>query len=217
MAVDVTLKADITVVCGSSGSGKSGWIKQQLKGRKRVIVWDVDEEYTEESGFVAVRSISELLGLLKRRKTGRFAYVPESLKEFNAWCMAAFYWGYCTAIAEETADVTTPSKAPAGWGILVRRGRKRGVSIFGVTQRPAESDKTIMGNASMIHCGYLELLPDRQYMAVRMGLSVEDLENLEELEFFQKRKKVINKGKVIFKDGASKKKQKATSKSKSRA
>lgn len=198
MGVDVTLKADITVVCGSSGSGKSAWIKQQLKGRKRVIVWDIDEEYTEEVGFIAVYSMRDLLGLLKKRKVGRFAYVPKSLEDFNPWCMAAFAWGHCTAIAEETADVTTSAKAPAGWGILIRRGRKRGISIFGVTQRPAESDKTIMGNASKIHCGYLELLPDRQYMAVRMGIPIDDLTNLNDLEYYEKVKKEIKKGKVKF-------------------
>jgi len=59
MAVDVTLKANITVVCGSSGSGKSAWTKRQIKGRGRVIVWDVDEEYINEQGFQAVRDKGE--------------------------------------------------------------------------------------------------------------------------------------------------------------
>ena len=122
MAVDVTLKANITVVCGSSGSGKSAWTKRQIKGKPRVIVWDIDEEYINEQGFEAVRDRGHLIELTLKRKKGRFAYVPSSLDEFGLWCKVAFAWGNCTAIAEETADVTSPAKAPAGWGALVRRG-----------------------------------------------------------------------------------------------
>lgn len=200
MAVDVTLKADITVVCGSSGSGKSAWIKKQLKGRKRVIVWDVDEEYTEEAGFIAVRSMRELLRLLKKRKTGRFSYVPCALVEFDNWCLAAFGWGKCTAVAEETADVTTPSKAPAGWGALVRRGRKRGISVIGVTQRPAESDKTIIGNASKIHCGMLKRPQDRKYMSLEMDIERAVVDELNPLEWLEVEAGVngYKKGKLRF-------------------
>ena len=185
MAVDVTLKADITAVCGSSGSGKSAWVKQQLKGRARVIVWDVDEEYVKEKGFVAVRDRGKLIELLLKRKKGRFAYVPKSLADFDLWSKAAFAWGNCTAIAEETADVTTPAKAPEGWGMLIRRGRKRGITIIGVTQRPAESDKTIIGNASLIHCGMLKRPQDRKYMALEMNIKQEIMDKLKPLDWVE--------------------------------
>ncbi len=199
MAVDVTLKADITVVCGSSGSGKSAWIKQQLKGRSRVIVWDIDEEYIDEKGFQAVRSRAELLILLQKRKKGRFAYVPKNLNEFNLWCRAAFAWGNCTAIAEETADVTTPSKAPDGWGVLIRRGRKRGIAVIGVTQRPAESDKTIIGNASLIHSGLLKRPQDRKYMAAEMDIDLKLMNDLKPLEWIESTgDKIVKKGKLKF-------------------
>jgi len=200
VAVDVTLKADITVVCGSSGSGKSAWVKKQIKVKPRVIVWDVDEEYTNEKGFEAVTSKRDLLRLVKSRKKGRFAYVPKNLGEFDFWCKVAFAWGNCTAIAEETADVTTPAKAPEGWGVLVRRGRKRGISIIGVSQRPAESDKTIIGNASLIHCGMLKRPQDRKYMALEMDVDKSVLDSLKPLEWVEIKAGVQGhkKGKLRF-------------------
>ncbi len=51
-----------------------------------------------------------------------------------------------TVIVEELADVTTPQKAPESWGVLLRRGRKYGISTYAVTQRIQEIDKTIIGN-----------------------------------------------------------------------
>jgi len=185
MAVDVTLKANITVVCGSSGSGKSAWTKRQIKGRARVIVWDIDEEYINEQGFQAVRDKAELIHLLRTRKKGRFAYVAKSLNEFDFWCKAAFAWGNCTAVAEETADVTTPAKAPEGWGMLVRRGRKRGITIYGVTQRPAESDKTIIGNATLVHCGFLKRPQDRKYMSAEMNIKQSIVDDLKPLDWVE--------------------------------
>jgi hypothetical protein len=99
--------------------------------------------------------------------------------------LAAFSWGNCTAVAEETADVTTPAKAPVGWGTLVRRGRKRGISIIGVTQRPAESDKTIIGNATKIHCGMLKRPQDRKYMALEMDVPLQVVNELKPLEWLE--------------------------------
>ena len=199
MAVDVTLKANITVVCGSSGSGKSAWTKQQIKGHSRVIVWDVDEEYIKEQGFTAVRERGQLIELLLKRKKGRFAYVPKGLGDFDMWCKAAFAWGDCLAIAEETADVTTPAKAPEGWGMIVRRGRKRGISIIGVTQRPAESDKTIVGNATVIHCGFLKRPQDRKYMAAEMNINQSIIDNLKPLDWVESSADgKIKKGRMRF-------------------
>ena len=40
------------------------------------------------------------------------------------------------------------SKAPGNWGILVRRGLKRGISLYCISQRWSEADKTAFGNAS---------------------------------------------------------------------
>src|SRR3569623_2110456 len=112
--VDVTRAASIIVVCGSSGSGKSAWVKQRIAKARRVLVWDVDDEY---EGFERITAPAALI------------------EAFDLWARAAFAWGNCTAVAEELAGVTTPGKAPPGWHQLVSRGRKRGIEVIGETQR----------------------------------------------------------------------------------
>ena len=61
---------------------------------------------------------------------------------------AGRYIAPLVCIAEELADVTNASKAPGNWGILLRRGLKRGITIYAISQRWAEADKTAIGNAS---------------------------------------------------------------------
>lgn len=187
--VDVTRKARIVVVCGGSGSGKSAWVKQQIRREGRVCAWDPDDEYSGLPGFVRVSSALELVGLLRAHPAPRrlrVAFVALDPKAFDLWGQAVFAWGNCVAVAEETADVTAPSKAPPGWGQLVRRGRKRGVSIYGVTQRPAESDKTIMGNRSLIHVGRMERAADRAYVAREMDIPQTEVDGLSPLEWLER-------------------------------
>lgn len=187
--IDVTHQARIVVVCGASGSGKSAWTKQQIEDDARVIVYDSDAEYCELRGFKAVSAPNILAKMLRKASKGRFAYVPKqigSAHEFDLWAQLAFAWGNCTAVAEELAGVTSPGKAPPGWHTLVSRGRKRGMTIYGVTQRPAESDKTIIGNASLIHCGMLARSNDRAYMARELDCAQYQVDKLKPLEWIER-------------------------------
>lgn len=178
-------QANIIVVCGGSGSGKSAWVKRQIKRARRLLVWDVNDEYEG----VRVTSRRELLSAVRGNKTKSFniRYVPPVVtsEEFSFWCEVAFVAGNLIAVAEETADVTSPSKAPPGWGKVVRRGRHQRLTVYGITQRPAESDKTIIGNATLIHCCMLKRAEDRKYMAREMGIEFGEVDSLQPLEWIE--------------------------------
>jgi hypothetical protein len=77
---------------------------------------------------------------------------------------------------EELADVTSPGKAPVYWGEIVRKGLRYGPQIYALTQRPSESDKTVMGNVSIIHCHQMARSEDSAYMAreLRIELALVD-------------------------------------------
>ncbi|MBT3041991.1 MAG: hypothetical protein KME67_03945 [Candidatus Thiodiazotropha sp. (ex Codakia orbicularis)] len=178
-------QANIIVVCGGSGSGKSAWVKRQIARARRLLVWDVNDEYQG----VRITTRRDLLAAVRGNKTKPFKirYVPQAVtpEEFSFWCEVAFVAGNLTAVAEETADVTSPSKAPPGWGKVVRRGRHQRLIVYGITQRPAESDKTIIGNKTLIHCCMLKRAQDRAYMAKEMDVSVEEVANLKPLEWIE--------------------------------
>jgi len=180
----------IVYVCGSTGSGKSEYVRRQLAGARRVLVWDIDDEYGHLPGFVRVADPADLVARLRRLTgPGRLAFVADDLRRFDWFSRVAFAWGQlapCVAVAEEIADVTHPGKAPPGWGVLVRRGRKYGIVTYAVTQRPAEADKTALGNAAVIHVGWLADAADRATVARKLGVPVARLDALAPLDWLER-------------------------------
>jgi hypothetical protein len=196
---DTSRTADIRAVCGGSGSGKSSYVKAELKRLKpsRLIIWDPVDEYGEVAN-VRVTTCRDLVDILSRYPHGalKIRFVAEGQKNFEFWAKCAFAWTNAAVVAEETADVTSPSKAPPNWGQLIRRGRARGLApIFALTQRPAESDKTALGNATIIRCGRLSRAADRKMMAAEMDISPSVVAKLLPLDYVMKD---MNSNKVVM-------------------
>lgn len=187
---NTSLKAEHMYFCGNSGTGKSSKIKEMLKKAPRAIIFDPDDEYGELPNVVRTTSASELVAALKKHKNSslKIAYVAEGVKAFEFWANCAFQWRNCVAVAEEIADVTTASKAPPAWGRLIRRGRKYGILICAVTQRPAEADKTILSNAATIRTGALGRHADREAIAREMDCHVSEIAKLVPLDFIEYRR-----------------------------
>ncbi len=178
--------AHIVVVCGGSGVGKTHWLTGEIRKERRVMVWDMKGEYARDFGYQKVTGKMELLEIMKTSSLARISFQSVEAKNFDFFCRAAYAWGDCTVIAEELADVTTPAKAPTGWGMVVRRGRDRALRVYGVTQRPSESDKTIIGNRTLIHCCLMPRAQDRLYMAREMDISKERLDRLQRYEWIER-------------------------------
>lgn len=187
---NTALKAEHMYFCGNSGTGKSSKIKKMMKIVPRVIIFDPDDEYGELSGVVRTTNATELVNALRshKNKSLKIAFVAEGVKAFEFWANCAFNWQNCVAVAEEIADVTTASKAPPAWGRLIRRGRKYGIQICAVTQRPAEADKTILSNAAVIRTGALGRHADREAIAREMDCKVDEISKLIPLDYIEYRR-----------------------------
>ena len=187
MKANTALKAEHLYSCGNSGTGKSANVKAKLAKAKRAIIFDPDDEYSEQKGVIKVESTIELVGLLRanQHKPLKVAFVAEGKKAFEFWANCAFMWRNCLAIAEEIADVTTASKAPPSWGRLIRRGRKYGIEICAVTQRPAEADKTVLCNAAFIRTGALGRNADREAIAREINIPVYQIAILKPLDWIE--------------------------------
>lgn len=183
--------AHCVAILGKSGSGKSTIIKRRLKSEKptRLVIWSPDEDIDNYKAFTGhvVRTIPELIKHLKK-PTFKVVFWPSMedktrRAQFNYFCELVFAVGNCTALFEELAGVTTPSYAPVAWKVLTTRSRKKGVLLYGTSQRPAQIDKDFLGNTSEIYVGALKYPNDRKNCAMATMQPLELIERLQPLEW----------------------------------
>jgi hypothetical protein len=176
-------------VTGASRSGKTLWTAQQVATQRRVLVWDLLGEWSMKYRCKRIASLQELVATFKE-PAQRIAYHrPGMVGDFATFCRLAWIWVQLypgALVVEETATVTQPGKAPSEWGDIIRMGLRYGVDIFALTQRPAESDKTAFGNATIIHAGRAVTPRDRATMADYLDIPVAQVAALKPLEYIER-------------------------------
>lgn len=166
----VSNKAHIMAVLGSSGSGKSTFVKREIsRGHPRLLIWDPLAEYAGQ----ATSKIQDVIEAIRKPK---FAVVfrpstdPKVRQtQFDLICRAAMAAGNLTFVVEELRFVTTPSRAPLGWAQVCLQGRHKGLRVYGISQRPASIDKDFLGNCTRIRTGRLAYDEDRKAVAKAIG------------------------------------------------
>lgn len=181
----------LVVVCGASRSGKTIWTRRQTERAPRLLVWDSVGEWSDVGNCERITDLRELARrCAPPARSERLAFVgPITPAMFDAFCRLAWVWVRVAPgvlVIEELADVTSPGKAPPAWGEIVRKGLRYGPHIYALTQRPAESDKTVIGNASVIHCHRMARSMDRGYMARELDISQDQLDALKPLDFIER-------------------------------
>jgi hypothetical protein len=184
-----TVDGRLIVIAGASRSGKTAWTSRAVRHDRRVIAWDPEDQWARLRGWRRITSRADLLAACQQAGPARIAFVAggDLKPEFDFWAACAQYWGRyhgaCSVVAEELADVTSAAKAPGNWGILLRRGLKRGVTIYAISQRWAEADKTAVGNASEFVLFRMSSGDDIRYMSRKTRVPDTELLNLKPLEF----------------------------------
>lgn len=175
----------VIAVMGARGSGKSAWIKKQVRAGspRRLLVWDPQDEFTAFGR--PVTDPADLARSVRGAGEGDFRLVFQPGKlmstyagKFDLWCEIAYLAGDCCVIVDELGDVTEPSRAPDGWSVLSRKGRHRNVMMFGAAQRPANIDKDFIGNCTLVHCSRLAYETDIKVMANALGVTVQEVRDL---------------------------------------
>lgn len=198
------LDANIYGVMGSTGSGKSAWVKQALmkKSMKRVAIWDYKREYGPDYADIITENLGQAVRAMARG-TFRVAFRPSfndktRAQQFNVFCKAVWHAKNTFCLVEELAMVTTPQRAPEGWKQLTCTGRSEGITIVGLSQRPAQVDKDFFDNCTELHCGFLAGSNSRKTMAQEMDITEAEITALGPLEYVHKklRTKEISFGKV---------------------
>lgn len=182
-----TIDGQIKIYSGRSRSGKTAkcLIDIQAGNFETVLVFDIEAQWHVLKGYKKITSMAKFKEICVKGVRGKYAFVPHGdLKpQFEQFCMCAFhyasYFGKCAIVAEELADVTTSSKAPPYWGAICRRVLKRGASVFAISQRWAEADKTCMGNAAFIYIFQPATMSDAKYLAEKVNITETEIFNLD--------------------------------------
>lgn len=171
----------LVVIGGASRSGKTAYTVRQVRKARRVCAWDVEAQWCDLPGWRKVTTKAALWAALQSAGPLKLAYVAggDIREAFEYWSRAVLYAGRYVgpldAIAEELADVTNAGKANGHWGMLLRRGLKRGINIFAISQRWQEADKTAFDNASE-YVFFRQANPRaRAYVADRLGIGLDEI------------------------------------------
>ena len=182
---DNRLPADIRVIAGATGSGKSAETKRALKTeRGDVFVFDVKNEYGSQPGFRRVHTRADFLR--EMRRGGRIAWATTGPADFEFFCKCVWARGSALIIVEELSSVTGTAKAIGAWHLILTQGRGYGLRVIGITQRPAEIDKTIIGNATLIRTHRLTRGSDRAYVAAELDVPRGELDALTEYDYIER-------------------------------
>lgn len=184
-------KGECWAVVAASEQGKGVWIKQQLKARRpaRLLIWDRVDEYAAHA-----TKVLKLADLARQSKPEKFAlrYVPRSTSqksfaaEFDMFCRIAFAAIGATILVEELSDVTSPSYAPPAWRRLNSMGRHhQGLTVIGCSQSPASIDKTFLGNATLLHVGFIGQASHRRAVAAELDINPEEIRSLKRFQFVE--------------------------------
>lgn len=169
-------------------------------------MWDIKNgEWGVSYNCRRVSTLAQLRELVKSPKPARLAfYSPVGMvSQFDAFCRLAWVWLRLTGgalVVEETASVTSPAKAPEPWGDICRQSMGFGCDVYAITQRPAESDKTALGNALLVHCGMMGTPRDRSTMAEYLDVDGSDVAALKPLEWIERCRRTheVRRGRVTF-------------------
>lgn len=187
--------AFVLAAFGATGSGKSHSIKKKLKQLKpkKLIIWDTKLEYSEFGQVVT--SFNDFLKACLTstgKKKANYKIIMQPIEKhrdnpdaFNMVCKLAFKMSGCCFVADELQRVTTASSAPHWWKICVADGRHEGMTLIGAGQRPANVNKDILSNATIIRGFRLNHSGDIKTMREFFDISRDEYKSLSVYEYWE--------------------------------
>lgn len=182
-ANDAVIVAEI----GASGQGKSLRMKRWIVEHKpaRLLIWDAMDEYRDHAR--EAKTLAAALAYIGKNPAFALRYIPRGEPEklaarFDAFCSIAYACGNVALVVEELQQVTKPGYAPAAWSDCTLRGRHRGLSVFGLSQRPASVDKNFFSNATLIRTGRINFAADVKVMADVLSVPGDRISGLQKTE-----------------------------------
>lgn len=189
---------------GARGTGKSTLMKQRARGFGRVFAFSPYEKTNRYGDFLGVDPSPTLDHFLYTAAAlGRAVWAPPRRANpelFDQWCKNVWHLKDGLCLVDELAMVSKAGKAAGWWGDIVLFGRHQGLCVAAGAQRPTEVDSTIRGNNTRTFVFRLGKLSDRELMADEIGVDIERVTALQDLQFleYDSRTGGVTPGKIVF-------------------
>jgi hypothetical protein len=185
---DESQKAKIIALMGASGTGKTYCLKEMLSTQKpkRLLIIDPLDAFAE---FATKVDTIGAIELETRKKSFKIRYVPKKhmpIEQMDAIARIAFETGNLWFVIEELNKYTKANMASPNWADCTLRGRQFGMTIIGLSQRPAGVDKDFFGNCSYVRSGRIISTGDARAIADVLGVKKEEITGLKEYEYIQR-------------------------------
>ena len=177
-------RADIKLVIGKTGSGKTYKVTRLVAGCDRILFFDTQgKDYSDGVMFYDMTELRRFWLRVHRDKF-RLIYRPiDPLREFEEICRLAFACGNLTVVAEELPSLCTAQQINAELRKVIFRGRLNDIHFIGLMQRPIGIHRDITSQATEIFCFNIDEPGDVKYLKDRIGADIE--QRIRRLEPYQ--------------------------------
>src|SRR4030042_845541 len=168
-------KADIKLIVGKTGSGKTVKCLNLTADCERVIYFDTQgKDYQDGVTFYDLNELSRFWLKVYRRKF-RVIFRPiDPMKEFEEICRLASTCSNLTIVAEELPGLCGSQVIGTELRKVIFRGRMNNIRFIGLMQRPIGIHRDITSQASEIFIFNIDEPGDVKYFANRIGQDIED-------------------------------------------
>lgn len=205
---DPTRDAHIVASFGATGTGKTTYLLEYLmKAPAPHLIFDPKHSLTG-GVFLDERKWHESAGHVPRAVFYPSFDQKLRIEQFGRFCDTAVRimhaLGRVSVLVDELHLLSPPGRAPAKWQELLETGRERHASVFAAAIRPAECDKVIRNNATVIRAGRLSDVDDCKAVANSLGVDWREVLNLRGgdgvIEFLEKNRLNgdLKRGRIIF-------------------
>uniref|UniRef100_A0A6H1Z6T9 Putative ATPase domain containing protein n=1 Tax=viral metagenome TaxID=1070528 RepID=A0A6H1Z6T9_9ZZZZ len=195
----VNKKNEIVCVFGQSGTGKSSWVQQHLKGLSRFVLWDTLDEYSGFSRFEDFESVYALLN--KHHLRGLFQVTFVCIEEdeegaLETMCELVMAVENLFFIVEEVDMFATPQSIPFEFRRLIKTGRHYGVNMIFVSQRPAMVNRLLTAQSRRFILFRTKEESDIRFLRAHVGEAADLVPDLPDMHFIDYNHGQIERGEI---------------------
>jgi hypothetical protein len=167
-------RADIKLIVGKTGSGKTVKCLNLTRDIERVIYFDTqNKDYTDGVAFYDMSELSRFWLKVYKQKF-RLIYRPvDPMNEFDEICRLAFTCGNLTIVAEELPSLCGSQVIGAELRKVIFRGRAHDIHFIGMMNRPIGIHRDITSQATEIFVFNIDEPRDLKYFQERIGQDIE--------------------------------------------